>query len=185
MNKFVPGEVIKSFKSRSDKEIKLRYPRWKDLEQLMNFINGLVEEDTFIMMNEKQDKKKEAEYLSEALTELELGKRVQLLAFDNEKLIGNAAIEKQTFRSKHVGLANISVRKGYREEGIGYQLFQAVIGEAIAKLELKLLVLTVFDINERAIEFYKSFGFKKAGTIPEEIEYKGEYVGHAWMYKKL
>ena len=64
-------------------------------------------------------------------------------------------------------------------------MLNSLAHEAKDKLEVKLLTLTVFENNERAIAFYKKLGFKGAGTVPKSILYKGKYVGQMTMYKEL
>lgn len=44
---FQPGKIVKTFTSKSGKKIVIRYPQWKDLNQLTEYINKLSAEDTF------------------------------------------------------------------------------------------------------------------------------------------
>jgi len=87
-------------------------------------------------------------------------------------------------RSTHVADVGISIRKRYRDEGIGTKLLEILIAEA-KKAGHKVLVLTLFEINKRAHAVYKKLGFKDVGVIPEAYSYKGKYEDEIVMYKKL
>lgn len=186
MTNFISGKIVKTFKSKKGNDIVIRCPKWEDLDELLSFINSLIEEDTFIMaLGDKKTKDEEIEYLVDAIKQIEQNKKVQLFAFIKNKLVGNATITQQSFRAGHVGKVDISIRQGYRNEGIGKELLSSLIQEAKDKLKVKLLTLTVFENNERGIAFYKKLGFKVAGTVPKVIFHQRKYVGHMTMYLEL
>jgi RimJ/RimL family protein N-acetyltransferase len=186
MTNFISGKELKTFKTKKGNKVVIRYPKWEDLDKLLLFINSLIEENTFIMISgNKKTKDEEIEYLVDTIKQIEQNKKVQLFVFVKDKLVGNSAITQQSYREKHVGQVDISVSKGYRNEGIGKELLNSLIHEAKYKLKVKLLTLTVFENNKRGIAFYKKLGFKEAGTVPKSVLYKGKYVGLMTMYLEL
>jgi ribosomal protein S18 acetylase RimI-like enzyme len=51
---------------------------------------------------------------------------------------------------------------------------------------LELLMLEVVDTNQRAIDFYKSFGFEIVGTVPHGMKYSdGTYADEHTMVMHL
>jgi ribosomal-protein-alanine N-acetyltransferase len=60
-------------------------------------------------------------------------------------------------------LANLAVLKGYQGLGIGSGLLGLVLDRA-AEEEVKELFLEVRSSNRRAMELYRSRGFKQVGT---------------------
>ena len=108
-----------TFESKSGKKVLVREPRMEDLDELLNMVNSLVVEDTFILINEKQSKDEEKIYLTELLESIKKKDKLQFLAFIDGELIANCGFERQKYRASHVGLVGIAVKKGFREEGIG------------------------------------------------------------------
>ena len=53
------------------------------------------------------------------------------------------------------------------------------------KLNLKLIELSVFATNERAIHVYRKMGFKESGRKPNYIFKDGEYINHVDMVLEL
>jgi putative acetyltransferase len=76
------------------------------------------------------------------------------------------------------------VKKGFRDLGIGTEIMKAVIGQAV-RLGLKLLVLSVFASNERAIHVYEQVGFVQTGRVPKKHFRDGKYVDEIAMAKVL
>ena len=50
---------------------------------------------------------------------------------------------------------------------------------------MKVLVLSVFDINKPAKALYTKMGFKEAGRIPKGIYKKGKYIDLMRMTQEL
>jgi len=47
------GFIIRRFRARDGREVTLRAPRWSDLDDMLEFINSLVEEGAEINVNQK------------------------------------------------------------------------------------------------------------------------------------
>jgi hypothetical protein len=48
MSNFIPGKVIKTFITKKDTEVTIRYPKWEDLDEMTRYINEISKEDTFV-----------------------------------------------------------------------------------------------------------------------------------------
>lgn len=174
-----------TFTTKSSKIITFRPPQPGDAPQLLTYINGLVAENAQILMNQKQDAAGEAQYLQDTLQKIADRKKVQLLAFHNNTLIGSCQVDKGQYRTTHVGTYGISIKAGYRHEGLGSKLSQLVLDQAQKELGITLVKLDVFPTNQPAITLYKKLGFKQYGQLPQGIIYQDKLVDHIFMYKPL
>lgn len=183
---FKPGEIIKTFKTKKEKDIVVRYLKWEDLDELTRYINKLSAEDTFVTFSgEKITKEEEGKTLANWFLAIEKGDKVVLGCFYKEKLVGLSNIDRNVNNRKrclHVGNFGISVEKEFREEGIGFELARTIIEEAKKKIKgLKIIILDVFVINEKAKKLYQKLGFKEYGRLSKGIFYKGKYIDEVKM----
>ena len=107
------------YKAKDGTIILLRYPSKNDSIQLMNLINELVEEHAPIGSNAKVNRKEEEEHVKKAIKEIKEKNRIQFLAEADNNLIGNIQIKRLHGKSMHVGELGISIKKEYRDRGIG------------------------------------------------------------------
>jgi len=153
----------------------------EDVDELLRFINDLVDEDTFINMTERLTREEESKWLSEQLKAIEEGRGFNLLALHGDRIIADAGVGGLGRRSQHVGGLGIAISRGFREEGIGSEFMKELITLARDFLKLKMLFLHVFGNNERAVHVYQSMGFRECGRIPGAILYQGEYIDDVLM----
>lgn len=178
------GKVIKSFKSKKGNTVVIRYPKWEDLDTVTEFVNDLIEEDTFLMLPEKQTRKSEASWMAKIFDDIENNKKIHIVAEVNGQYAGNCEIRVHERRQAHVGDVGISIAAQYREEGIGYELLASLIEEG-KKAGLKLLIIHCFQNNERALHLYEKLGFTRSGLVPGVYAYKGSHVGEVTLYLPL
>ena len=173
---------------KNGRQITLRPPQLTDVEFLLAFTNEISREDTFITLSgEVLTREEEERYLRTATREIEMGNRIQLFAFDQNKLVANVDIHRVTRfrkRCKHVGEVAISILKDFRGVGLGTKLLQILIDQA-RKVGFRLLILDAFSENTPAFILYEKMGFIKAGEIPGAIWYKDRYIGQVHMYLPL
>lgn len=177
-------KVIKSFKSKKGSTVVIRYPKWEDLDAVTEYVNALIEEDTFLMLPEKQTRKSEASWMAKTFDDIENNKKIHIVAEVNGQYAGNCEIRIHERRQAHVGDIGISIAAQYREEGIGYELLSTLIGEG-KKKGLRLLIIHCFENNDRALHIYEKLGFKKSGTVPGVYAYKGNFIGEVTLYLPL
>jgi len=179
-----PGTLLRQFKAKDDTEVKLRAPRWEDLEELLEFINDLVEEEAMIAASQKETHESETDWLARKLTNLEKDKNVAVVAEVDGIVVGNCELTPRFGRMSHVGSLGISVKDGYRDRGIGQEMMRELERQA-PRLGLETIYLEVFSTNERAIHVYRKMGYVETGRIPGCIKYRGGYVGSLIMTKHL
>lgn len=181
------GQIVFQGKTKKDFEILVRYPKQEDLQQMLGYINTISSEKTFILFQGEQvTLEEEKEYLESQLKKIENNKSVNLLVFDNDKLIAISDLGMRDKAEKHIGYFGISVAKDYRGKGIGGLLMDLVIKESEKNLEgLEIIVLSVFGDNTVAQNMYKKFGFQEFGNLPGGILHADIPVDHIYMYKKV
>jgi RimJ/RimL family protein N-acetyltransferase len=166
------------------KKILVRPPRRDDLDDLLRFINALVDEDAPILMNKKTTLEEERVWLDEQLGSLQKGECIALVAEVDGRVVAHGEIRRHGFRESHVGTLGISVSRDHRDGGIGTTLMSALV-ERAGEAGLRLIILEVFAGNRRAIHVYKKIGFKIKGRIPGKLSYKGRYSDAILMAKDI
>jgi len=175
----------KVFQAQNGKEITFRIPQKTDVNALLEFINKLADEDTFISVRKRKNKKEEIEYLAKITQALKQKKGFTITAFYQNKVVANGEVNRMGERREHVGLLGISVARDFRDQGIGEWLMKELIRIAKEILKVKLITLEVFSNNSRAIHLYQKLGFGECGCVPKAINYKNKLVDNIIMYLNL
>lgn len=180
------GKIIWTFTSKKGNKVTFRYLREDDLDSMLTYINTLIREDTFIgMYGELLSREEEKKHLDETIDGMKKGEKIVIVVEINGEYAGSGDIRRETVRrKKHGANIGISLLAKYREEGIGTELLEVLIDEA-RTMGLRLLTLTCFENNDRALHVYEKLGFKKVGLVPEACFYKEKYYGEVMMYMKL
>ena len=179
------GKILKTFQSKKGNAIVFRYPKKSDLDNMLSFVNNLIEEDTFVEISGiKLTREEEIKHLEETVKDIEKGRKIHVVAEVNGKYAGNGVLRIGTLRHSHVAEIGISLVPPFRDEGIGTALMQTLINEA-KTAGLRLLTLNCFENNDRALHVYRNLGFIKVGVIPGEVAFKGTYLGEIKMYLSL
>lgn len=169
------AKVLREFVAKNDKRVILRKPRWEDLNDLLDFINSLVEEGADILRETPVTREEEADWLGKRLASIEKGEIIGVVAEVDGKVVANSEVMKKGGLMSHLGVLGIAVKKDYRGMGIGKELMKTLIEES-RKARLKVLVLEVFDSNTVAKDVYAKMGFKGAGRIPKGVFKQGKYI---------
>ncbi len=179
-----PDTVLRKFTDRKSREVTLRTPRWSDLDDMIEFINSLVEEEAMVAVDTKKTKDEEIEWLANCLKRLERNQHMMIVAEIDGHAVGNSEINPRIGRMKHYASLGISLKDGYRDAGIGQEMMKELEKHA-NRLGIEYIALEVYGINQRASHVYEKMGYKKTGTYPDGIKYRGEYVDSVHMVKKL
>ena len=180
------GKVIQTCTSKKGNTVTFRYLREDDLDNMLSYINALIAEDTFIgMYGAPLSREEEKKHLDETIDGMKKGEKIVIVAEINGIYAGSGDLRRETVRrKKHGANIGISLLAKYREEGIGTLLLKALIDEARI-MGLRLLTLTCFENNDRALHVYEKLGFKQVGLVPEACLYKDNYYGEVVMFMKL
>jgi RimJ/RimL family protein N-acetyltransferase len=123
----------------------------------------------------------EIDWLARALGSLEKDEVFYLVAEVDGKVVANSGIgTRRGGYDRHVGVVGIAIREGFRDVGIGTEMMRTFIKRA-RFMGLKVLTLSVFESNKRAIHVYESVGFVQTGRIPRKFLREGEYVDEVIM----
>ena len=188
---FESGKIHRHFKTKSGKDCVIRWVKIEDSKQLMDFINELAREDTFIGYGPESTKSlsEETDFVVNQLKSCYLKNTSFVVAEIEGKIIATSGIDIDYSghdRTKHIANFGIAILDGFRSEGIGSQLIDTMIDHAKNYLSgISMIKLTVFAENQRAIGLYEKNGFIKVGTIPNGVKRKGQLSGHDIMVKEL
>ena len=178
------GTIYGSFAARDGRTVTLRAPKWGDLDEMLYFINSLVEEKAMIMMNEKQTRDSEIGWISQLLGSVEKDKMVAVVAEVDGRLVGSCEITPKRGYLSHLGSLGISLLAGYRELGIGQEMVLEAEKQA-KRLGVEVVDLEVFEANKRAIHVYEKVGYKITGRIPDAVKWEGAYMDALIMTKRI
>ncbi|MCC6944264.1 MAG: GNAT family N-acetyltransferase [Thermomicrobiales bacterium] len=181
-----PGAIVEE-KTIPQGVVVIRYPQEGDAPGLLEFINRLSEEQTFILFQGEQlTLEQEESWLSGRLNELATRSGITLCAMLGDLVVGTTAITRKGLAERHIGVLGISIRDGYRGAGLGGALFDAVVREAATHLDgLRIVELGVFGNNPVARRLYESRGFEVHGVLPGGVRHRGEYVDHILMHRMI
>lgn len=179
--------IVYQGKTKTGKEIVIRYPEMSDLEKLLDFINMLSDEHTFIRyQGEHETLESEKKFLKNRFKEINEKKSVHLVAFVDGEVSGASEVGMRDKTEKHIGSFGISIVKKFRGEGIGKLLMDQVITEAKKELaNLKIIILEVYSTNEIAKSLYKKMGFKEYGMLPNGVVRGDKFEDAIFMYKEI
>jgi RimJ/RimL family protein N-acetyltransferase len=178
------GRIIRRFTAKDGRNVVLRTPRWEDLDDLLEFINSLVDESADITMHKKPTRQEEAEWMGRLLTNLENDRLFALVAEVDGRVIANSELSRKGGYYEHAGEIGIAIKAGYRDIGIGTEMLRTLILHA-REIGLRVLRLSVFSSNQRAKHVYEKVGFREIGRIPGEIFKNGKFIDEIIMTMEL
>lgn len=184
------GRIYKRFKATNGENVTLRALKWEDLDNCVVFVNDLVgekktEPNLGVMVDTKQTREEEAEWLANQLMGIEKGSIVSVVADVGGQIVGNSSVTRGSYRDtqRHGGLG-IAVSKKSRDFGIGVEMMHALVKES-RRAGLKTIQLEVFANNLRAIHVYEKIGFKQTGRIPKKMLRNGKFIDSIIMTAEL
>jgi len=169
-----PGTKYRQFIDKEGVTVILRAMRWEDLDDLLEIINGLIDErdenpNLGIIMDQKQTRDSEAQFISSTLQGIENGSVINVLAEVQGKAIANSEVMRgKSSDVYHHGKLGIAISKIFRNKGIGREMIKTLIEEN-RKAGRSTPELEVFADNSNAIYLYESLGFIKVGTIRKKV----------------
>lgn len=101
---------------------------------------------------------------------------VAIIAVTDQRVIGLITASNDTRGFLHTASLGITVAQGWRGQGIGSQLMQAVIDWARTNPLIHRLDLQVFNNNPGAIRLYERLGFQHEGSKKEAYYKHGEFL---------
>lgn len=184
------GRVHRTFVASNGKRVVLRAARWDDLDALVRFANGLVDEqaaDPYFgtLIKGPVTREEEARWLADKLVAMETGKEVSVVAEVDGRLVANSEVVRGRLpTTERHGVLAISVSRGFRGMGIGTSMLECLIGLS-RQAGLKTLELGVLGSNPRAFALYQRAGFRRAGLLEKKIRRGGRAIDVVVMTMRL
>jgi len=182
-----PDKIVFQGKTKTGKDLTIRYLKLDDVQIVTDFINKASQEKTYItFQGEILSFEDEIKYVQSKIEAINKKESVVLLAFIENKLVGSSDINLEPKIKSHQGLFGIIIDHDYRGEGIGKILMSTVIKEAVENINgLKLITLEVFGNNSIAQSLYKKMGFVEFGNLPQGLKHQDKFVDQILMYKDV
>jgi putative acetyltransferase len=109
---------------------------------------------------------------------------IHLVAEVAGKVVGAGEVSQLPEERSHTGYLGIGISMGYRGQGLGAALMQA-LKELSKKAGMKILILDTFATNKVAINLYEKTGFNETGRIPKGVYRDGNYIDLVRMTTEL
>jgi RimJ/RimL family protein N-acetyltransferase len=172
------------FIAKEGRKILLRLPRWEDLDDLLVFINSLVEEGAEILVNQKVTRDEEVDWLKHKVADMTKDNVVWSVSEVDDTVIASSELKTGTGYSCHIGEIAVGVKRGYRDVGFGIKLLNALISHA-KTMALNLLTLIIFSSNTGVIQVYERIVFEETERTPHSLFKNGIYRDNIIMTKKI
>lgn len=187
-NDYMKSGAILFHETQDGHDVLIRYPVIEDARGMMEYINALSQERTYILAQGKEFTfEEEKEYVRDKIKEIEKGLCVKGLLFVDGVLAGISEVDAHTteYADAPQGGFGISIAQPFRGNGYGKLLMRTVLDEARRVLPIRMIVLKHFGNNSVARKMYESFGFVEVGRIPGGSLHRGEYVDDVTMMLSL
>lgn len=180
-------KIVYQGKTKTGREILIRYPQKGDEFEMLKFINQISDERIFVRyQGEHETPGSEVRYLGSVLDAINNRKEVCLLVFSNNQLVASTDVHLLDKTEKHIGIFGIILNKDFRGEGLGQHLMELILKEAKKELkELKIVTLEVYEANIVAQNLYKKMDFVQYGLLPKGISRDGAFEDAILMYKNI
>jgi ribosomal protein S18 acetylase RimI-like enzyme len=173
-------------------EVILRRMSWNDLDKLLVFVNGLVDDKrsgrgshVFTGFERKITRREERDYLAHQMEAIQKGRTVSVIAEVNDRIVGNGNIDKGNYsETQHHGHLGLTVLAEYRGIGIGREMVKVLLREA-KKIGVKNVDVEFLAINQAAIRTYQKAGFREVGGIPGKVHRRGKLLESMVMAREI
>ena len=171
-------------KQIGDLELLFRFFLESDAQAMADYINRISTERTYItFQGEQVALEYEQEYLSNLAEKMEKNEKTIIQAWSDSELVGLLDIRGEERTDHHKVSLGITVKKEFRGLGIGKTLLKVAPDFIKAEMpHVKIVWLTVFGNNQRAMHLYQQLGFKEFGRLPRGSTYCEWYVDQMYMY---
>ena len=99
----------------------------------------------------------------------------------NQTHIGNIKLDKFDWVSRTCELGLLIGNKNYWGKGIGYEVCKLTIEYAFSDLNMRKVLLAVYENNPAAISLYNKLGFVQEGCLRQQIFEGGSYYDKIYM----
>jgi RimJ/RimL family protein N-acetyltransferase len=166
------GEIqTKQFMTKSGKKFVVRTALPRDADKVVTFIKTVIGEAPYLLTTEAEFKvtgEQQKQLLQQMLDDN--GKLAILAEYDGE-IIGFLDFHNgHRQRIKHQGSFGMSVKKDFRNQGVGKALLTVLLDWAKENPLIEKVCLEVFADNTNALRLYRNFGFVEEGLKTKAIK---------------
>lgn len=181
------GKLVFEGKTAKGLDVKLRTLRSDDAPLLLDYINTLSAEKTYLLFQGEQlTLEEETQHLNRWLDAVNAGTGMHLLAMVDGAIAGETEITLGPKTMAHVGHFGLAIAKPFRGQGLGELLMESIINEAITHLpNMQYVYLRVYGNNAIAMSLYRKMGFVECGRLPGGVLHRGQYVDDVHMAKRV
>ena len=179
------GTVVDMVQLPTGEDTIIRYVDHDDAPALLEYINALSRERTFItMQGEQVTLAQEQDWLERCLAEGTRDDGIHLVVVVGSRVVGVGGLSRRSGVQRHVATLGISLAADVRGVGLGSRLLDQVLREGERHLNgLRIMQLDVFGTNARARVLYEKHGFVEYGRLSGAILHLGAYVDNVSMYR--
>lgn len=148
----------------------------EDAGEFMAFINALIKEKTYLLIDKPVTLKEEKQWLKMQLLAQKTGEVIILKALIDGILIGNGFAKPGIGRNQGNISLGIALAQQSRGKGIGRLLLEELIIVSDRKWHPKNITLHVVSANTKAQKLYESLGFCIIARLPQWYKYGATYL---------
>lgn len=161
----LPDRYPKTITLGDGTELVLRAMNKRDDRSLMDFFEGLTDEDRLYLRNDVSSYRVVREWFNN----LNYSRVFPLLAMEGDRIVANATLHRKPFGwMRHVGEIRIVVSPDFRKRGLA-RLLAAEIIECAADAGLVKLTAEMAITQKGAMEVFKRMGFKDEAVLKNYI----------------
>lgn len=177
----------KTVELKNGKQACIRTRTLEDASKVQACVEAIFRDDRYFISTTEESKEWLPFEKYKERTQLfnEHGQKLLLVVEADDMIVSVSNIEcGPRKRNRHVAQIGISIRRDYRDIGLGTAIMNVMIDWATAHPEIEKLALGVMADNERAIRLYEKMGFIEEGRRVREIKYAdGSYDDSICMYR--
>jgi phosphinothricin acetyltransferase len=151
-----------------------------DLGEITSIYNEAIKKTVATFDTEEKDIDEQKKWFNEHGP-----KNPLIVAEDDNKILGWAALSKYSTRCAYSNTAEISlyVKEEFQDKGIGKKLMEKIIDEG-EKAGLHVIIARITEGNEKSIYLHKLVGFEHVG-IMKEVGKKFEKLLDVYLMQKI
>jgi RimJ/RimL family protein N-acetyltransferase len=166
------GKVeLKQCMMKNGEKFVLRTALPEDAEKLLIFSKTIISEEPYLLTTEKEFKitvEQQKQFIRQLYDD---NAKLAVLVEDDREIIGTLDFHNgHKQRIKHQGSFGMSVKKDFRNQGVGKVLLNELLDWAKKNPSIEKVCLEVFSDNTNAINLYRSFGFVEEGRKTKAIK---------------
>ncbi|MFA5077590.1 MAG: GNAT family protein [Candidatus Micrarchaeia archaeon] len=161
---------------RSGKEL-----RKLGAKAFMDYINPIIREKAYILMDKPVTLKQEKEWLESTAKAMDAKSQMKIILFVDRKIAGVCDVMRGRYKEMHNVHFGLSVAKKHRGKGYGEMLLRKGIQAAKKYFKPHRIWIEHLEGNETARKLYEKLGFIEVARLDEYENYFGRWIDKILM----